>query len=108
MCSVRLAGAVVLHLLCVAVVCCDQAFTALFTKRSYYPTNAAVDRFTGFYCGAEVAGMADHVAVRIVTNNDVVFAAMNGCYQGVGELFGAHFWLQVIGGDVWRRNQDTL
>ena len=42
--------------------------------------------------------MANHVAVRVVADDDVVLAALDGADQLVGQLFGAHLRLQVIGG----------
>ena len=52
--------------------------------------------------------MANHIAVRVVTDDGVVFSAFDGGDQFLGQLGGAHFRLQIVGRHFRRVNQDPL
>ena len=52
--------------------------------------------------------MTDHVAVRVVADDDVVLAALDGRNQLVGQLFGAHLRLQVIGSHFRARHDFAI
>ncbi len=52
--------------------------------------------------------MANHVAVRVVTDDGVVLAAFDGCNQLLGQLGRTHLWLQVVGGDFRRVDQNAV
>jgi hypothetical protein len=56
----------------------------------------------------ELAGVADHVAVREVADDRIELAAADGGDQAVGHLDRTHFGLQIVGGDPRRRHQDPL
>ena len=52
--------------------------------------------------------MANHIAVRVVTDDSVILAAFDGRDQFLGQLGGTHFRLQVVSGDLRRVNQNTV
>ena len=52
--------------------------------------------------------MTDHVAVRIVQDDGVVFVTVDGCKQLVGDFIGAHLGLEVIGGDGGGFDKDPV
>ncbi len=59
-------------------------------------------------CGVEHAGVADHVAVRVVQDDHVVFPAVNPPEQLVRDEVGAHLRLKVVGGDFRGVNQRAV
>jgi hypothetical protein len=70
--------------------------------------DAAIQRFNRFYGCFHHPGMANHIAVRVVTDDGVVFSAFDGGDQFLGQLGGAHFRLQIVGRHFRRVNQDPL
>ncbi len=95
--GVGLTSLFVQHLLGVTVVGSDQALATHFGQGVGHATDAVVNGFTRFDGGIEHTGVTNHVAIRVVTDDDVVLAALDGRNQLVSQLFGAHFRLQVIG-----------
>ena len=106
--GVRLAGGGVVHHFGVAVVGGDQHFAAGGARGVDDAADADVERFHRLARGVEVAGVADHVAVRVVADDRVVLAALDRLDQLVGDLGRAHLGLQVVGGDLRRRHQDAV
>lgn len=92
----------------IAVVGDDDGFVAGGFGSFNYGLHAVVDCCYGFLDGVVYAGMAYHVAVGEVYDHEVVFVFADGGAQFVGNLIGAHFGLEVVGGNLGRRNQDTL
>ncbi|MOA51032.1 hypothetical protein D3C78_1741260 [compost metagenome] len=64
--------------------------------------DAAIQRFDRFHRRIINTGMADHIAVRVVTYDGIVFAAVDGAEQFIGQFRRAHFRLQIVGRDFWR------
>ena len=62
--------------------------------------HALVNSLDGFDRCVKHAGVADHVAVGEVQDDDVVLAALNAGLALVGNLVGAHFGLEVVGGNL--------
>lgn len=46
--------------------------------------------------------MADHVGVCVIQNKKVILARGEFFDHEIGDAFGAHFGLQIVGGDFWR------
>ena len=106
--GMRLTSRWIAHLLCVTVVCGDQQLSANGFNGFRYLLNAMVQRFNRFNRCFHHAGVANHVAVRIVTNDGVVFTALNRCNQLLGQFSRAHFRLQIVGRDFRRVDQNTV
>ena len=105
---VCLAGGRIAHLLSVAVVSGNQQLAAHFFNRLSHFTQAVIQCFNRFDCGFHDAGVANHIAVRVVTDNGVVLTAFDSSNQFLGQLSGAHFRLQVIGGHFRGVDQNTI
>ncbi len=76
--GMRLTGGRVAHLLGVTVVGGDQQLTANGFHRLSHLVDAAIQRFNRFYGCFHHPGMANHIAVRVVTDDGVVFSAFDG------------------------------
>ncbi len=63
---------------------------------------------TALIAGFKFAGMADHVGVREIHDDGVEIAFANGVGDGIGDACGAHFRLQVVGGDFRRRDENAI
>src|SRR5690606_20105160 len=96
------------HLFDVAMVSGDQRFAADLVQRGLDAADALVQAFHGLDRGLEHPGVTHHVAVGVVDDDDVVTLLLDGLDNAVGDLGGAHFGLQVIGGHAGRGNQDAL
>ena len=72
--GMRLAGRRVVHHFGVAVIGGDQHFAAARLSRVDHAADAHVERFDARFRGSEVAGVADHVAVRVIADDGVVLA----------------------------------
>ena len=106
--SVRLTGGRIAHLLCVTVVCGDQQLAANGFNRFCDLFNAVIQRFNRFNRCFHHSGMTNHVAVRVVTNDGVVFSALNRRNQFFGQLSRAHLRLQIVGRNFRRVDQDAV
>ena len=69
---------------------------------------AGIDGFDRLDGRLQDAGVAHHVGVGVVADDGVVLAAVDRLDQLVGHLEGAHFRLEVVGGNVGRRHQDAV
>ncbi len=69
--GVGLLGNMIQHLLHVAVVGCDQHLAADLSERRLEPAQTFIECFHRLHGGIEYAGMAHHVAVRIVADDQV-------------------------------------
>ena len=98
--GVRLASGRIAHLLGVAVVCGDQQLSANGFNGFAHFVNAAIQRFYCFNGGFHHPGVANHIAVRVVTDDGVELTALDGGNQFFGQLSGAHFRLQIVGCDL--------
>ena len=73
--GVRLSGRRVVHHLGVAVVGGDQDFAAGSAGSGDHPSDADVECFDRPARGIQVAGVPDHVAVRVIAHDGVVLSA---------------------------------
>ena len=94
-----LTGCRVTHLFCVTVVSGNQQLAAYGFNRFRNLLNAVVQRFNRFNGCFHHAGVAHHIAIRIVTDDGVVFTALDRGHQFFGQLRRAHFWLEIVSGD---------
>ncbi|MNE77592.1 hypothetical protein D3C80_1739180 [compost metagenome] len=91
--SVRLAGSRIAHLLGVTVIGCNQELAVNGFHRFNDLRNTVIQGFYRFDGCIIDTGVANHVAVRVVTDDGVIFTAVDGCQQLFGQLGGAHLWL---------------
>ena len=96
------------HLLAIAMVGCDQCLAALFQDCIQNAPGAGVDGFDRPDGGAEDARVSDHIGVGKIEDDQVIEAFFDPFDHFVGERNGAHFGLQVVGGDFRRRSHDSL
>ena len=62
--------------------------------------DALVNSLNGLDSGIKHAGVADHIAVGEVQDDDIILAALDAGLALVGDLIGAHLGLQVVGGNL--------
>ncbi len=86
----------------------DEHFAAGCGQGVLEPSKALVEAFHRRHRGAEDPGMPHHVAVRVVAQDQVEALRINGGDEAVGNLVGAHFGLQVVGGDLRAWYQDAF
>ncbi len=84
--GMSLARLVIHHLLCITVVSSDQTLTAGFLQCLNNATDTLIYRFTGFNCCVEVAGMTNHIAIRIVTDDHVELTGFNRSNQFISKF----------------------
>ena len=85
------------HLLGIAVVGGDQGDTAHLGGGLHHLAHALVHGLHSLDGGLKDAGVAHHVAVGEVQDDDVVLAALDALHALVADLVGAHLGLQVVG-----------
>ena len=90
------------HLVGVAVVGRDERLAADLVDGGEEDAEAAIDRFAGLADRGEVAGVADHVRVRVVDDDQTVFAGKDRGLGHLGDVRGRHLGLLVIGRDFLR------
>ena len=64
---------------------------------------AGVDRLDRLDHGRDHAGVADHIGIREVDDDEVVRALADCLHQAVADAIGAHLGLEIVGGDLFRR-----
>jgi hypothetical protein len=74
----------------------------------HYLVQTPVHRLNGGDCRLHIAGMAHHVRIGDIANDDIILARADRCRQLFCQVGGAHFRLQIIRGDFGRRDQDAL
>ena len=82
------------------VILCFSGFDYIF-HTSIYSNNRFLDCFVN-------TGMANHVTVSKIHYNEIIFVLVDGSYQFIFYFKSAHFRLQVISSNFWRRNKDTF
>src|SRR5690606_30034771 len=70
--------------------------------------DAIVNHFDGAHGRLHHAGMADHVRVGEVDNNQVKFLRFDSANELIQYLISGHFRLQIIGRDLWARHQNAF
>ena len=101
--GVGLAGRRVLHQLAVAVVRRDEERPALGARRLDHLPQRQVDRLHRRHRGVHHSGVADHVGVREVHEDEVELVALDRADHRVADGGRAHLRLLVVGRDVLGR-----
>ena len=70
--------------------------------------HAVVDSRYGLFDGTIDTGMANHITISIVHDDEVELLRIDSLNQLVFHFVSAHFRLQVVSGDFRARNQDTF
>ena len=96
------------HDLGVAVVGGDHGDAAHFQGGLHHPAHARVHRLHGLDGGLENAGVAHHVAVGEVQDDDVIRAGVDALDALVADLPGAHLGLEVVGGHLGGGHQHPV
>jgi len=96
------------HHLGIAVIGSDKALRAGLPDDISNLTETGINRFGRRDRRRVDAGMANHIAIREIADNEVVFAAANCRDKPVGNQRSAHFRLEIIGGHFRRWNQDAV
>ena len=104
----RLVVDVVHHLVRVAVVRRDADLAADFLDGRDKAAHAAVDRLDGLDDCREHARMADHVAVRVVEDDEIVLAGTDGLADLVRDLDGAHLRLEIVSRNLRTRHENAI
>ena len=102
------AGDGVHHTFGVAVVGGDDPATVLFFEALPDSAEALVDLLDRFDGRFETAGVAHHVGVGEVHDDDVEVAFAHGVDDDIGDTVGAHFGLQIVGRDLGGRHHFAL
>jgi hypothetical protein len=68
----RLLGCVIVHLLAVAMISRDECLASGREDRLFDTGYTTIQCFDGAYCGLKITGMADHVAVSKIDDNELV------------------------------------
>src|SRR5438876_9060759 len=106
--GVGTAGLWVDHHFSVAVVGGDKHGAAFGSHSQFNSAEAGVHGFDSFNCRLDLAGVADHVSISEVDDDDVEYAILDGFHDSVGDSGCEHFRLQIVGGHFRRRNEDAL
>ena len=67
-----------------------------------------VDGFAGLDGGLQSAGVADHVGVGEVGDDEIEGGVVDGLDDGVADGLGLHLRREIVGGDFERRNQRAI
>ncbi len=97
----RAAGRRVDHLLAVAMIRSDQCDAARLAYALRDPTEAVIDVLAGFDRLVEFAGVAHHVGVRKIDDENVRVALINAAQHFVRHFESRHLWLQIVSRDLW-------
>ncbi len=96
------------HLLAVAVIGGDEHPRIRDLRAQHHPRKAPVHRFHSADGRVQLAGMAHHVSVGVVTQNEVVAARLDCAAQHVGNSRGAHLRHEVVRRHLLARHELAL
>ena len=82
-----------MHLLAVTMIGSDQRLTTGSQHRFFEFGDTTIERLNGFYGGVKIPGMANHIAVRKVHDNQLVRLIFNAVNNRSGDFFGGHLRL---------------
>src|SRR5437660_4349787 len=91
------AGVILDQLFGVAVICCDEQSAAHSQGCLNDAPDACIDRLDRLDGSIDHPGVADHVRVGVVHNDQVVLPAADAFDGGIGDACRAHLWLQIVG-----------
>ena len=96
------------HFLGIAVVCRNERRAAFFQHRAHHARDTRIHGLDGFHCRVDDAGVAHHVAVRVVHDVDVGRVGAYGRLQLLRHLRRAHLGFEVVGGHLGRVHEAAL
>src|SRR5688572_32079272 len=95
------------HLLGVAMVGGDDERSAAGKRRIDDPADAFIDDFDGLDGGVQLAGVADHIGVGEVDDDErLAIGRGEAAEHGIAHAGGAHLGFLVVGGDVLGAGED--
>ena len=71
------------------------------------PSKRSVDRFARAQCRLPVARVSNHVWIRQVRNDEMLFTAFNGSDHRIGNLSGPHLRSEIVGRNAWARDEEA-
>jgi hypothetical protein len=86
----------------------DQTSTARRAQRSHDPAETGIDMLDGLDGPGEIAGVADHVGVGEVDDEDIGFARFDGAQNFVREFEGRHLRREIISRHFRRGDQQPF
>ena len=96
------------HQLTVAVVRRDEQGDAGLLGATQHAGETLVHGFARLHRRAQHAGVADHVAVGIIAEDEVMLFRLDGFAEHVRDAGRAHFGHQVVGRDALRGDEQAL
>ena len=103
MSSKRRSCLIVDQLLCISVVGTDEHHAVHFFDCLYGSSDTFVNRFHRFDRCRFHTGMPDHIRVRKVNDDHVIFAGLDRIYQIIAHFIRTHLRFQVIGRNIFGR-----
>ena len=85
------------------MICGDQGLPVEFEQFRNDARATCIDRLNRFDAGFDNTGVADHVRVGEVKDNEIV--VRHARKEFFGHFEGAHLGFKVVGSDLGRRNQ---
>ena len=92
----------------VAVIGGDNPGAAARLQRLIDSSQSRIHRFDRLDGSLQLSRVPDHIGVGVIHNDGVEVSVFNRLHHRVGNSCGGHFGLQVVGGDLWRSNQDAF
>ena len=92
----------------IAVVSCDENNVIMFDSLSHNLLYAAVNASYSLYDSVIDTGVADHVAVCVVEDDEILLVAVDSLDKLLGYDRSTHLRLKVICRNLRRRNQDSV
>ena len=78
------------------MVCEYHGFTLHRRQCSKQGPHSAISRFTGLDRRGQRTGVADHVGISVIHNNETILTRKDRCFGGGGHLGRSHVRLQII------------
>ena len=69
---------------------------------------AGIHSLNSLYSRGHDSCMTDHIAVGVVQDDEVILLGLDGFHHLVRDLYGAHFRLEIVGGNLRGRYQDAV
>ena len=95
-------------MVCITVVCNDNHFVIVCFCCFHCILYTIVNSHTSFFNRLVDTCMPYHVTICIVYNDEIIFLCIDGFNQFVFHFVCAHFRLQIVSSNFWRRNQDAI